>query len=512
MYKIKLPREINQYELEELVKVFLKAGEYTFITEPNTVDTTDANTSGEIEPNADALNQVTSVANGNPKPEADVLISVPSDPDFTVRTGDQENKNKLKAEEKPEKNSKNQMKRFLFRELERLTGTTPDWGILTGVRPVKLAGELLQREGSLKEVREILSADYFLAEEKIQLLIDIVDCQKQIVKQSPSEAIGLYIGIPFCPTRCVYCSFPSNQGKPEQIEAYLEALHQEIAYTAENMRKKGWYPETIYIGGGTPTTLLPEQLDRLLYHVYEAFDLSKLREFTVEAGRPDTITPEKLAVIKKYKIDRISINPQSMNALTLERIGRNHSPEDIKEAFRMARAAGIPQINTDLIAGLPDESEADFVTTLEQILDLAPENITIHTLALKRASKLKEIDSEFNYKQGKKVRAMLDQAKEMLDRGGFHPYYLYRQKQMTGNFENVGYAKENTEGIYNIRIMEEAQTIIALGAGGISKAWYPEENRLERIPNVSNYEIYIERLDEMLQRKTDNLFEEVKEC
>jgi oxygen-independent coproporphyrinogen-3 oxidase len=487
LYKIKLPREINQYELEELVKVFLKAGEYIFITETNTTDTIQDS-------------------------ESDVLICVPGSPDLIDKKETPKEKNKLETGEKPEKNLKNQMKRFLFRELEQLTGTTPDWGILTGVRPVKLAGELLVREESLEKVKEILSTDYFLTDEKIQLLIDIVDCQKQIVKQSPREAIGLYIGIPFCPTRCVYCSFPSNQGKPEQIESYLEALHQEIAFTAENMRKKGWYPETIYIGGGTPTTLMPEQLDRLLHHVFEAFDLNKLREFTVEAGRPDTITPEKLAVIKKYKIDRISINPQSMNASTLKRIGRNHSPEDIKEAFRMARAAGIPQINTDLIAGLPDETESDFVNTLEQILDLAPENITVHTLALKRASKLKEIDSEFNYKQGKKVRSMLDQAKEMLDRDGYHPYYLYRQKQMTGNFENVGYAKENTEGIYNIRIMEEAQTIIALGAGGISKAWYPEENRLERIPNVTNYEIYMERLDEMLQRKTDNLFEEEKEC
>ncbi|MDF2653590.1 MAG: hemZ [Bacillota bacterium] len=509
MYKIQLPREINQYELEELVKVFLKVGEYSFM--PKLSDSV----SGLIDAECSELGDSDRSKLGDSEPDntaaetdgkADVLIRVP---DYIAEQADPSDDS---VERRPEKNLKNQIKRFLFRELEKLTGSTPDWGILTGVRPVKLAGELLAREGILEKVKEILRLDYFLTEEKIQLLIDIIDCQKKIIQVSPREAIGLYIGIPFCPTRCVYCSFPSNQGKPEQIEAYLEALHQEINFTAENMKKKGWYPETIYIGGGTPTTLMPDQLDRLLNHVSEAFDLSKLREFTVEAGRPDTIPAEKLAVIQKHKIDRISINPQSMNESTLERIGRNHNPEDIKEAFRMARAAKIPQINTDLIAGLPDETEADFVNTLEQILDLSPENITIHTLALKRASKLKEIDSEFNYKQGKKVRAMLDQAKEMLDRSGYHPYYLYRQKQMTGNFENVGYAKGNTEGIYNIRIMEEAQTIIALGAGGISKSWYPEENRLERIPNVTNYEIYIERLDEMLQRKTDNLFEEEKEC
>jgi oxygen-independent coproporphyrinogen-3 oxidase len=198
--------------------------------------------------------------------------------------------------------------------------------------------------------------------------------------------------------------------------------------------------------------------------------------------------------------------------MTLERIGRKHGPEEIGEAFRLAREAGIPMINADVIAGLPGESPEDFVHTLERVLAFAPENITVHTLALKRASKLKEIDGEYNYKQGKQVRAMLDRAKEMLSRTGYEPYYLYRQKQMTGNFENVGYARGNTAGIYNIRIMEEAQTIIALGAGGISKAYYPEENRLERVANVSNYQLYIERLDEMLQRKEENLFVGGKEC
>jgi oxygen-independent coproporphyrinogen-3 oxidase len=283
-------------------------------------------------------------------------------------------------------------------------------------------------------------------------------------------------------------------------------LHLEISFTAEQMKRKGWFPESVYIGGGTPTTLTAEQLDGLLRHVVSAFDLSGLQEFTVEAGRPDTITADKLRVIRDYNVGRISINPQSMNAKTLERIGRKHKPDDIVEAFRLARDAGVPMINTDVIAGLPEEETEDFVLTLEQVLALQPENITVHTLALKRASKLKEIDSEYNYKQGKRVRAMLDRAKEMLDRAGYKPYYLYRQKQMTGNFENVGYAKGNTAGIYNIRIMEEAQTIVALGAGAISKAYYPGENRLERVANVSNYEIYIERLNEMLKRKEEYLF------
>lgn len=477
MYKIHLSQAKNKYEFEELVKVFLKPGEYRLIG-PGDPD------EGII---TDELDQ------GSVEEEDIVEIRVPDIP---------------KEQEiiKKEKDGKNRIKRFLYNELQRYTGEKPDWGILTGVRPVKLAGELLRREGTEAKAREILLCDYYITEEKADLLMDIIAYQGRLLKPSPAEAVGLYIGIPFCPTRCVYCSFPSNQGKAEGIAAYLTALHREISYTAEQMRRKKWYPESIYIGGGTPTTLTAEQMDGLLSHVSEAFDLSNLREFTVEAGRPDTITPEKLDVIKKHGVQRISINPQSMNVSTLERIGRAHHPSDILEAFRLAREAGIPMINTDVIAGLPEEDVEDFIHTLEQVLALAPENITVHTLALKRASKLKEIDSEYNYKQGKRVRAMLDRAKGMLDQAGYKPYYLYRQKQMTGNFENVGYAKGNTACIYNIRIMEEAQTIIALGAGGISKAYYGGENRLERIPNVSNYEIYIERLDEMLQRKEENLF------
>jgi oxygen-independent coproporphyrinogen-3 oxidase len=474
LFKIHLSQVKNKYEFEELVKVFLKSGEYLMI-------------GPEDEAGSDAAGADYGTG------ENDIKIRVPDfpkDPDVW----------------KKEKDGKNQIKRYLYRELQRHTGESPDWGILTGVRPVKLAGELLQRENSEAKARDILIRDYYITEEKADLLMGIVAYQSRLLKSSPADAMGLYIGIPFCPTRCVYCSFPSNQGKADAIAAYLTALHQEISFTAENMKRKGWYPESIYIGGGTPTTLTADQLDRLLAHVTEAFDLNNLREFTVEAGRPDTITAEKLDVIKKHGAQRISINPQSMNVPTLERIGRAHRPEDIIEAFRLARDAGIPMINTDVIAGLPDEETVDFVHTLEQVLALAPENITVHTLALKRASKLKEIDSEYNYKQGKRVRAMLDRAKEMLDEAGYEPYYLYRQKQMTGNFENVGWAKGNTAGIYNIRIMEEAQTIIALGAGGISKAYYGRENRLERIPNVSNYEIYIERLDEMLQRKEENLF------
>jgi oxygen-independent coproporphyrinogen-3 oxidase len=474
LYRIHLQKGKNKYEFEELVKVFLKSDEYHF-EGLNELDETDQ------------INEADLVC-------GDLIdIHVPELPEHPDQY-------------KKEKEAKNQIKRYLFQELQRHTGETPDWGILTGVRPVKLAGELLQREGSEDIVREILINDYFLKPEKAELLLDIAAYQNRILQSSPQEAIGLYIGIPFCPTRCVYCSFPSNQAKAAGIETYLVALHREIDFVSEQMTQIGWYPESIYIGGGTPTTLTAEQLAALLQHVTAAFDFCKIKEFTVEAGRPDTITADKLAVIRKYGAQRISINPQSMNESTLERIGRAHRPDDIVEAFRLAREAGIQMINTDVIAGLPEEETEDFDRTLEQILALAPENITVHTLALKRASRLKEIDSDYNYKQGKRVRTMLDHAREMLDQAGYKPYYLYRQKQMTGNFENVGYARGDTAGIYNIRIMEEAQTIVALGAGGISKAYYPDENRLERVPNVTNYEIYVERLEEMLQRKKKGLF------
>ncbi|HWQ79698.1 MAG TPA: coproporphyrinogen dehydrogenase HemZ [Anaerovoracaceae bacterium] len=473
MYKIHLSQAINKYEFEELIKVFLRSGEYLLL--------------GPDEAEPEDMGRY------------DTVIDVPVFPENTEPG-------------KKEKDLKNQIKRFLYRELQRHTGEAPDWGILTGVRPVKLAAELLEREWEEEKAKDILMREYLMTGEKARLLLDIAVYQKSILRPSPAEAVGLYVGIPFCPTRCVYCSFPSNQGRAEDITAYLSALHREISFTAEGMKRTGRYPESVYIGGGTPTILTAEQLDGLLGHIADGFDLSRLREFSVEAGRPDTITAEKLTVLKKYGVQRISINPQSMNISTLERIGRAHRPEDIAEAFRLAREAGIPMINTDVIAGLPEESADDFVRTLEQVIDFAPENITVHTLALKRASKLAEIDGEYHRKQGKTVRAMLERAKELLDHAGYRPYYLYRQKQMAGNFENVGYARGNTAGIYNIRIMEEAQTIVALGAGGISKVYYPGGNRLERVPNVSNYEIYIERLDEMLHRKAENIFTGGQAC
>jgi len=411
---------------------------------------------------------------------------------------------------------KDDVKRWLYGELSRRTGKTLEWGTLTGVRPVKLFTEYA-KSGGPEAAEDRMKRDCFVSEEKIRLLRETWEVQSRTMTADDPKTAALYIGIPFCPTRCLYCSFTSNQKGPAEIARYLTALEREIRWTGDAAGRAGIRIESVYIGGGTPTTLTAEQLSDLLLWTRESFDLSLSREWTVESGRPDTITEEKLEAIVSGGADRISINPQSMKQETLDRIGRSHTPDDIRASFALANALkrrlgtredGRPRliVNADLIAGLPGEEPEDFRRSLAEIVALGPENVTVHTLAVKRSSRLHEEDKDFSYRQGTRVREMLQDASGTLGEAGYRPYYLYRQKQMLGNFENVGYAKPGTENLYNMKIMEENQTILALGAGGISKVWYPAENRLERIPNVSNYEIYIERLDEMLARKEAGIF------
>lgn len=401
---------------------------------------------------------------------------------------------------------KNKIKREIYRYLSEETGELPKWGILTGIRPVKLAGELYDKMQDRQMVKNHLNEEYLMSDEKADLILDMYEYQQAKLGKPPVNSAGVYIGIPFCPTRCLYCSFTSNPYKNDKAEAYLEALFKEIAYVGRGMKDTGIIAESIYIGGGTPTSLDPEQLDRLLVQIKEHFDLDNVREFTVEAGRPDTITADKLQVLLDHGVERISVNPQTMHDNTLVTIGRAHTVQQTREAFDLAGKFDIPVVNADLIAGLPDETADDFRTTLAEVLEYGPENITLHTLAVKRSSRLKELDENFHKRQPLVTETMLTDAKNMLTDAGYRPYYLYRQKNIAGSTENIGYCKEDTLSLYNVRIMEEAQSIIALGAGGISKVYYPEENRLERIPNVSNYEIYIERIDEMLERKEKNLF------
>lgn len=422
----------------------------------------------------------------------------------------------LYGEEEPEKEpttiikasgfSKNAIKQELYNKLSKLTGKTPKWGIHTGVRPIKLVCELFDRYDDETRVRDELNFVYMLAEDKLKLSLDIAKLQRNILKKAEPKSVGLYIGIPFCPTRCLYCSFTSNELKEEKVSEYLSVLHREIEFTGSKMRQNNQYPESIYVGGGTPTTLSARELDELLSKMESSYDLSKLKEFTVECGRADTITIEKLRVLKEHKVGRISINPQSMKDETLVTIGRAHTRQQVLDAFNWAYEIGGFIINADVIAGLPKEDLSDFESTLRELINLDVDNITVHTLAVKRGSRLIDADSSYHRKHGDIADEMVDLAGEMLRKSGYAPYYLYRQKHMAGALENTGYSKPGTESIYNIRIMDEHQSIVALGAGGISKAYYPKENRLIRVPNVSNYEIYIKRIEDMLQRKEENLF------
>lgn len=467
MFKIIIHNVSKKYDYEELIKVFLNPEEF-YVELPQSLD--------EELSKSDLL-KLSEHSNNNFQ-----IIE--------INTCCSDDKNEIKAE--------------LYNKLSELTGERPPWGILTGVRPVKLAGELIEKHKN--ETHSILKGKYLLSDEKAKLIIDTYLYQQRIIGKPLFNDTGIYIGIPFCPTRCLYCSFTSNQVKDSEIDRYLIALHREIDYSATLMKERGYCGESLYVGGGTPTTLNEVQLKNLLSLIDRNFEIEKLKELTVEAGRPDTITLEKLKILEAYGVDRISINPQSMKDKTLELIGRSHSSNMTREAMKIARKVNIPVVNMDVIAGLPEESPKDFEKTLMELVDYGAENITVHTLAVKRASKLIEEDKDYHYKQGKIVSEMLDIANDILKSNGYTPYYLYRQKHMAGAMENIGWCKNDTACIYNIRIMEEAESILALGAGGISKQYYPLENRLERVANVSNYEIYIERLEEMLERKNKNLF------
>ena len=406
---------------------------------------------------------------------------------------------------------KDEIKREIFDRLGEITGRYPDWGILTGVRPVKLAGERMEQGYSQQQVIDEMTGSYRLTEGKARLITDTYIRQRRVFGRAPANSAGIYIGIPFCPTRCVSCSFASIQVPEEEIGRYLPALYREIEYTGQRMKQYGLAAESLYFGGGTPTTLNAEQLRELLQRAWDAFGGTSLKEFTVEAGRPDTIDGEKLDVLKDAGVTRISINPQSMHQKTLDAIGRNHTPDDIRRAFREASERKFKVINADLIAGLPGETPEEFRQSLQSVLDMGANNVTVHTLAVKRASRLRDIDRDYHYKAADRVAAMLQSSRTILGSAGFVPYYLYRQKHMAGYFENTGWCRDNedgtvTDGLYNVRIMDEHQTIIALGAGGISKRYYPENNLLIRCPNVTNYQEYIRRIDEMLERKENKLW------
>ena len=398
---------------------------------------------------------------------------------------------------------KREMKRQMYLIFSEYTGNCLPWGFLTGIRPAKIVQEMLEDGKEKQEIMDRLTGYYLVSPDKAQLLYGIAVVERDILRETAPDMISLYIGIPFCPTRCLYCSFTSNPvGKYKtMLDGYMKALEKEMDGVCEIIRNKGHRIQSIYIGGGTPTALDLDNLKRFLESVESKFDLEHVREYTLEAGRPDSLDKDKLKAIRDSRVDRISINPQTMNDDTLTLIGRKHSSEDIITSFGMAREIGFENINMDVIAGLPGEDYPMFEHTMEEIEKLMPESLTVHTMAIKRASRLKTEREKYGLTSRHEVSRMIDLAQKQACTMGMHPYYIYRQKNMLGNFENIGYCRPGLESIYNIQIMEEKQTIIALGAGAVTKAVYPDENRIERAFNVKGVEEYITRVDEMLQRK-----------
>ncbi len=372
------------------------------------------------------------------------------------------------------------------------------WGVLTGVRPAKIVCNLWDMGCSDSEVLGILKEDYLVTDEKAKLAIRVAKSEKDIVLGG-SGKISMYIGIPFCPTRCLYCSFTSYplDRYAKKTDAYLDALEKEMTFVSDITADKTI--ESLYIGGGTPTSLDERQLERLLSMTEKYFGIPE--EYTVEAGRPDTVTPEKLKILKDHGVGRISINPQTLNDETLELIGRRHTVAEFYKAFEAARRAGHKHINTDIILGLPGETEQHVIRTMDGLEKLSPESITVHTLAVKRASRLKETLEKYHMTDFEHMSAMLKITADRTEKMGMYPYYMYRQKNMVGNFENVGYCRPGCACVYNVQIMEEKQSIIALGAGGSTKIVSRGGERIERIFNVKSVDDYIERIDEMILRK-----------
>ena len=396
----------------------------------------------------------------------------------------------------------------LYTKLSAQLNKTLPWGYLTGVRPSKIAYTLLEKGADREQILEEFTKKHLVSEKKAQLALQVAQTEKSILeKMDYKNGYSLYIGIPFCPTTCLYCSFTSYSlaAYQSKVQPYLEALLKEMKYVSEAMR--GRRLDTVYFGGGTPTTLSAGQLDMLLTELERQFDLSACRELTVEAGRPDSITYEKLCVLKAHHVDRISINPQTMNQQTLDLIGRRHTVEQIEEAFALAGKAGLDNINMDMILGLPGENKEMVQHTLEKIKALAPESLTVHSLAIKRAAALNIWREKYLDLQMDNSDEIVSMAADYAHQRGHQPYYMYRQKNMAGNFENVGYSKPGLECIYNILIMEEKQTIIAMGAGASTKIVFQNETeggqagRIERIENVKDVTNYIQRIDEMIERK-----------
>lgn len=405
--------------------------------------------------------------------------------------------------------ARNPLKATLYRLLSTYTGKELPWGSMTGVRPTKIATKLLEDGVGEADIRKVYTDTYLTMEQKADICIEVAKKEQIIFRDYHyEEEYCLYVGIPFCPSRCLYCSFTSYnigqyQSNPKGycVEDYLQALYKEMEFVAGSPVYQNKHLVAVYIGGGTPSALSSRQLGALVEKIQATFDLTYLREFCVECGRPDSITREKLNVLHQLGIDRISINPQTMWDETLKLIGRRHSAEQTREAFYLAREIGFTNINMDMIVGLPGEDISHVQHTLEEIHKLKPDSLTVHSLAIKRAANLniemEQYQSLIKGSTNEMLLAVDNCARDM----GLYPYYLYRQKNIPGKLENIGYAENGKECAYNILIMEEKMDILALGAGGSSKFIFYDENRIERVENVKNVDEYIRRIDEMIERK-----------
>jgi coproporphyrinogen dehydrogenase HemZ len=391
---------------------------------------------------------------------------------------------------------------MLCRQLIKLTGFVPPWGLLTGIRPMKLL-RMLTREYGKEEAERRFMDDYLVSEKKLALSRRTLVGEDKILSLSKDNSFSLYISVPFCPSRCSYCSFVSQsvEHAAKLIPQYTELLVKELKITAEIASSLGLHLESVYMGGGTPTTLSAEQMERVLTATGDYFDLSGVHEFTVEAGRPDTITPEKLAAIKRCGVGRISINPQTLSDDILRSIGRRHTVRQVYEAMDMAKAAGFDNINMDLIAGLQGDTLESYRHTIDGVIALGPSSITVHTLAMKRSASMVTGGIARYNAEGSLAAQMLDYGERRLTESGYDPYYLYRQSGMVGNLENVGWAKPGFEGAYNVFIMDETHTILAVGGGAVTKLKQPGVNNIERIFNYKYPYEYISRFDEMVERK-----------
>ena len=409
---------------------------------------------------------------------------------------------RLKASEETVRLRRRALQQSYYLAAVQLLPKVPAWGALAGVRPTKITTKHLLEGGTPKSADKLMKDVYYVTEDRRRLAVDCSQSTVHAVSLMEPEDISVYVGIPFCPTRCTYCSFVSRTigKKTELLDPYLAALEQEIRCTAQLMRSSGKHLRTLYIGGGTPTPLTTPQMIRLLDTLRESFDFSRCIEFTVEGGRPDTLDAEKLRAIREHGADRMSINPQTMEDPVLRACGRPHKAQDVIRAYHEAEDAGFTAINMDLIAGLPQDSVEGFIRSLDAVAALNPANITVHTLALKKGADL--FEKREGLSTAEEVTRMVDYANETLRAHNFKPYYLYRQKYMSGSFENVGWSRDNLDCLYNIYMMEELHTIVSLGGGGMNKVNLPD-GTLRRFHNPKFPEQYIEMIDSVKQQKEE---------